>query len=79
MGIEGTQHNKTSLVVQACAPLTSFHPVSSWASSLDSSWLYLVMSRARVRSMIIATIPERKRTIMTELMIENQWIWKGRE
>ena len=27
--------------------------------------------------MIIATMPERKSTIISELMIENQWIWSS--
>lgn len=34
----------------------------------------LLKSRWRVRIMIMATMPERKRTIMRELTIENQWI-----
>jgi hypothetical protein len=36
--------------------------------------LYLEISLRRVRIMIIATMPDRKRTIMRELMMENQWI-----
>ena len=56
------------------SPCTSFHPVSSCASSAVSSWLYLAMSRCSVRSMIMATMPVRKRTIMRELMMENQWM-----
>ncbi len=39
--------------------LTSFQPVSSCASSPASSWLYLVISRARVRIMIMATCMQR--------------------
>ena len=41
------------------SPCTSFHPVSSCASSALSSWLYLEMSRCSVRIMIIATMPLR--------------------
>ena len=57
--------------------VTSFQPVSSCASSAVSSWLYLEMSRCRVRIMIMATMPDKKRTIMRELMMENQWIWSS--
>mmetsp|Transcript_31073 Transcript_31073/g.53148 ORF Transcript_31073/g.53148 Transcript_31073/m.53148 type:complete len:208 (-) Transcript_31073:543-1166(-) len=56
------------------SPCTSFQPVSSSTSSVASAWLYRLKSRWRVRIMIIATMPERKRTIIRELMIENQWI-----
>ena len=44
------------------------------ASSAVSSWLYLAMSRCSVRSMIMATMPVRKSTIMSELMMLNQWM-----
>ena len=56
---------------------TSFQPVSSWASSAVSSWLYLEMSRCSVRIMIMATMPLRNSTIMSELMMLNQWIWSS--
>mmetsp|Transcript_15928 Transcript_15928/g.38773 ORF Transcript_15928/g.38773 Transcript_15928/m.38773 type:complete len:208 (+) Transcript_15928:314-937(+) len=59
------------------SPCTSFHPVSSCASSTVSSWLYWLMSRRSVRTMIIATMPERNSRIMRELMMENQWIWSS--
>mmetsp|Transcript_23134 Transcript_23134/g.71540 ORF Transcript_23134/g.71540 Transcript_23134/m.71540 type:complete len:232 (-) Transcript_23134:489-1184(-) len=59
------------------SPCTSFQPVSSCASSTVSSWLYFEMSRCSVRSMIMATMPDRKSTIISELMIENQWIWSS--
>jgi hypothetical protein len=59
------------------AARTSFQPVSSCASSADSSSLYCEMSRRSVRIMIIATMPVRNSTIMSELMMENQWIWSS--
>mmetsp|Transcript_35291 Transcript_35291/g.82631 ORF Transcript_35291/g.82631 Transcript_35291/m.82631 type:complete len:236 (-) Transcript_35291:907-1614(-) len=54
------------------SPCTSFHPVSSCPSSRKSCCSYRWKSRRRVRTMIMATRPERKRTIMNELRIENQ-------
>lgn len=57
--------------------LTSFQPVSSAASSCVSSWLYLEMSRYSVRTIIMATMPDRKSTIMTLLTMLNQWIWSS--
>mmetsp|Transcript_27831 Transcript_27831/g.91095 ORF Transcript_27831/g.91095 Transcript_27831/m.91095 type:complete len:273 (-) Transcript_27831:677-1495(-) len=59
------------------SPCTSFHPVSSCASSAVSSWLYLEMSRWSVRNMMSATIPLKKSTIMSELTMLNQWIWSS--
>ena len=56
------------------SPCTSFQPVSSSTSSVTSVALYLARSRCSVRIMIIATMPVRKRTIISELTIENQWI-----
>merc|ERR1719399_1036235 len=56
------------------SPCTSFQPVSSSTSSAASMALYRLKSRCSVRIMIIATMPERKRTIISELTIENQWI-----
>lgn len=35
----------------------------------ESIWLYLAMSLCRVRSMIMATIPDRNRTITSEFMM----------
>jgi hypothetical protein len=54
------------------SPWRSFHPDSSWASSGFSSWLYMEMSRYRVPSMIMATITERKRTVIREFPMVNQ-------
>jgi hypothetical protein len=54
------------------SPCRSFHPVSSCASSSASSSLYREMSRFRVRTMIIATIPERKSMTSAELATLNQ-------
>ena len=56
------------------SPCTSFHPVSSCASSRLSNSLYCEMSRRSVRTMIIATIPERKMRIMALFTTENQCI-----
>jgi hypothetical protein len=56
------------------SPCTIFHPLSSAASSTLSSSLYWLMSRRSVRTMIMATMPDRKRTIMSELTMENQWM-----
>mmetsp|Transcript_205 Transcript_205/g.541 ORF Transcript_205/g.541 Transcript_205/m.541 type:complete len:260 (-) Transcript_205:865-1644(-) len=60
------------------SPYTSFHPVSSRASSrassLWSSWLYLYKSFLRILSMIMATIPDRKSRMTDELTMLNQWI-----
>jgi hypothetical protein len=53
------------------SPCTSFQPVSSSTSSAASVALYRLKSRWRVRIMIMATMPERKSTIMSELTIEN--------
>uniref|UniRef100_A0A0E0E4H7 Uncharacterized protein n=1 Tax=Oryza meridionalis TaxID=40149 RepID=A0A0E0E4H7_9ORYZ len=54
------------------SPCTSFHPVSSCASSCVSSWLYLEMSRYSVLSMIMASIPDKNSTIISEFTMENQ-------
>ena len=54
-------------------PWTSFHPNSSWASSELSTELYRAISLWRDRIVIIATIPERKRTITKEFMIANHF------
>jgi hypothetical protein len=35
------------------------------------------MSLCSVRTMIMATMPVRNSTIMTLLMMENQWIWSS--
>mmetsp|Transcript_39463 Transcript_39463/g.127709 ORF Transcript_39463/g.127709 Transcript_39463/m.127709 type:complete len:351 (-) Transcript_39463:161-1213(-) len=56
------------------SPWTSFQPVSSSTSSAASMALYRLKSRCSVRIRIMATMPERKRTIISELTIENQWI-----
>ena len=38
---------------------------------------HLLMSRCSVRIMIMATMPDRKSTIMSELIMLNQWIWSS--
>ena len=35
------------------------------------------MSRCSVRIMIMATMPDKNSTIMSELMMLNQWIWSS--
>mmetsp|Transcript_59730 Transcript_59730/g.158841 ORF Transcript_59730/g.158841 Transcript_59730/m.158841 type:complete len:210 (+) Transcript_59730:224-853(+) len=57
------------------SPCTNFQPVSSLASSAVATSLYCVMSRCRVLSRIMATMPDRKTRMRTELRIANQWIW----
>lgn len=48
-----------------------------WMNSmfLYCTWLYLAISLCNVRSNIMATIPERNKTIINELRILNHWIF----
>merc|ERR1719421_2726787 len=59
--------------VRSTSACTSFHPDSSSSSSFSSTELYSARSRRRVRTMIIATIPESRKTMTSELRMENQW------
>lgn len=44
-------------------------PQSGQTLTTESIWLYLAMSLCRVRSMIIATMPDRNKTITSEFMM----------
>ena len=59
--------------VRRTSACTSFQPDSSSSSSFSSGELYPAKSRCNVRTIIIATIPERRKTMTNELRIENQW------
>ena len=58
--------------VRSTSACTSFQPLSSSSSSFSSIELYSARSRRSVRTMIIATIPESRKTITSEFRIENQ-------
>lgn len=56
------------------SPWTNFQPNSSCASSPHSIWLYRAMSLWSVRSIIIATIPDKNSTMTNELRMLNHWM-----
>ena len=58
--------------VRRTSAWTSFQPDSSRSSSFSSAELYSARSRRSVRTMIIATMPESRRTMTSELRMENQ-------
>ena len=63
--------------VRSTSACTSFQPLSSSSSSFSSTLLYSARSRRSVRTMIIATMPESRKTITSELRMENQCTWSS--